>query len=116
MSDSPPPLDDVEIKGDEDLKGQEEQEDQNPISQPESPKEEEPLFAEMEKPGEPEPEPELSSFEPPTLEATAAEEPPAKPVVKDTPSLVEAATSKPLDLFGDEEPEKKPVCYCINNR
>lgn len=113
MADSPPPLDDVEIN-------QEEEDVQEPPSQPEPLKEEEPLFADMEEEQEqqqpePEPEPEPEPLPPPTLEATAAEEPPAKPVVKDTPSLVESAASKPLDLFGEEEkmePDKKQVCCC----
>lgn len=108
MDESPPPLDDVDIRQGEEPEGEEPEASEQPSS-----KEEEPLFAEMEQPKTEEeeqedqqvtpPEPEPSSSIPaPTLEATAAEEPP-KPVVKDPPSMVESASSKPLDLFGEVE-------------
>ena len=92
MADSPPPLDDVEIS-------QEEEKDVEPILEPDpepEPPEEEPLFADMDKPEEPEP---ITSFPAPTLEATAAE--PEAPKPKEV--VEPPAASKTLDLFEDEE-------------
>lgn len=100
MADSPPPLDDVDIPQEEGERGEEEE-----VCHDSSDKEEEPLFAETassevvaEKPKEQE-EPK-ASLPAPTLETT---EEPAVPATQD---LVETASStKPLDLFGDDQME-----------
>lgn len=98
MADSPPPLDNVEISQEEEEIGEKDE-----VCQDSS---DEPLFAETasevvtEKPKEQE-EPK-ASLPAPTLETTAAVEEPAVPATQD---LVESASSKPLDLFGDDQME-----------
>ncbi len=117
MADSPPPLDDVEFDQEEEvgeepagnLEPEEVGGDREPLIKPES--EEKPLFAEMEQPPEETKSPEpITTFPAPTatLETTAAEESPEpEPVMmKPSPKLVEAASSRPLDLFEDEEDVK----------
>lgn len=108
MADSPPPLDDVEINGEEE---EEKEEDTTLRPDPEPQPEEEPLFAETEQPVEKkvvveQPEPVVTSFPAPTLEATAAVEGSPEPVVKPTTSSKEVeppAATKTLDLFADDE-------------
>ena len=90
MADSPPPLDDVEI-------AQKEEE----VCQDSSEREDEPLFGETLPPEvvtEEQEEPK-ASLPAPTLETT---EEPAVPASQD---LVETASSKPMDLFGDDQME-----------
>lgn len=104
MADSPPPLDNVDIDDAEEAEASEEPsyKPEEPSSKPEPEPDEEPLFAETEPEVpkvEQQPEP-FTTFPAPTLEATAVEESP-EPVVK--PKGVESATSKPLDLFGEDE-------------
>lgn len=125
MADSPPPLDDVDFKSEEEVEvSGEPSEKAKP--EPEA-VEEEPLFAEMEKPEEPKKE-EPKEEEPveaehitiipaPTLEATAVEESPEpEPVVK--PKVESApAPSKPLDedLFGEDENKTEEEVWRLHN-
>ena len=55
----------------------------------------------LELPKEPE---ECISSPPPRLDPTPV------PVVMDSPSLVEAASSRPLDIFGDRNESEQQVC------
>ncbi len=123
MADSPPPMDDIDIMQDEEkpLFADMEKPEEDPAVKEDTEEEEE----DPELPEEHAPQPALAATTPlgptsvpaPTLEPTVVEEESPEPVKKESPNLVESASTKPSDLFADEEdiePEEKKVCWLLN--